>query len=263
MSSDTSAVIVIRMIRSSTVRTTRHRAPRTVQDRPRNVRKNKDRAASSKEMGPLPQTPPAPADHLSYNNAEGDNFLSYLEAGPSSKESSLTLMADSRSVMPGTEPHMITLLIEDRRHGTDQLAYRSQRVLRQREQTHSGPFLDQSGYETDQFSPSVVHARHRLSNGCSSDRKLSSQLQPSPTPMGGSQRIHDEVASFLEDMFMKDCLDSNEFSRDRTHMGSLSNAALLRIYWFAQGRLETWVRSRLPKHLNDKEVEIGHVLGAL
>ncbi|KAN0105726.1 hypothetical protein V8E52_010738 [Russula decolorans] len=101
MSSDTSAVIVIR---SSTVRTTRHRAPRTVQDRPRNVQKNKDRAASSKEMGPLPQIPPAPADHLSYNHAEGDDFLSYLEAGPSSKESSLTLMADSRSVTPGTKP---------------------------------------------------------------------------------------------------------------------------------------------------------------
>jgi hypothetical protein len=74
--------------------------------------------------------------------------------------------------------------------------------------------------------------------------------------MEGSQRIHDKVASFLEDMFMKDTLDSNEFSRDRTHVGSLSNAALLRIYWFAQGRLETWVRSRLPKHLNNKKVGI-------
>ena len=31
-------------------------------------------------------------------------------------------MADSRSVTPGTKPRMITLLIEDRRHGTDELA---------------------------------------------------------------------------------------------------------------------------------------------
>jgi hypothetical protein len=43
----------------------------------------------------------------------------------------------------------------------------------------------------------------------------------------------------------------------RAHtVGSLSNVVLLRIYWFAQGRLETWVRSRLPKHLNGKKVEI-------
>jgi len=32
-----------------------------------------------------------------------------------SKESSLALMADSRSVTPGTKPLMVTLLIEDRR----------------------------------------------------------------------------------------------------------------------------------------------------
>jgi hypothetical protein len=31
-------------------------------------------------------------------------------------------MADSRSVRAGTKRHMITLLIEDRRHGTDELA---------------------------------------------------------------------------------------------------------------------------------------------
>jgi hypothetical protein len=31
-------------------------------------------------------------------------------------------MADSRSVTPGTKRRMITLLIEDRRHGTDELA---------------------------------------------------------------------------------------------------------------------------------------------
>jgi len=31
-----------------------------VQDRPRNVQKNKSRSASSKEVGSLPQAPPAP-----------------------------------------------------------------------------------------------------------------------------------------------------------------------------------------------------------
>ena len=55
---------------------------------------------------------------------------------------------------------------------------------------------------------------------------------------------------------MKVTLDSNEFSRDHTHVGSLSNAALLRIYWFAQGRLETWVGSRLLNLLNNMKVEI-------
>ena len=37
---------------------------------------------------------------------------------------------------------------------------------------------------------------------------------------------------------------------------TISNAALLRIYWLAQGRLETWVGSGLPKHLNNKKVEV-------
>jgi hypothetical protein len=121
-----------------------------VQDRPRNLQKNKNRPASSKEVGPLLQAPPALADHLSYDHAEGDNFPSYSQAGPSgasdisceggqslsppqvivnhyptssrtttSKESSLALMADWRLVTPGTWLRMITLLIEDRRHGTE------------------------------------------------------------------------------------------------------------------------------------------------
>jgi len=150
--------------------------------------------------------------------------------------------------------------------------YRSQRVQQRREQTHSGSFLDRSGYETDpdQPSPSVARARPGPSSGSntaqgssSSDRKMSSLLQPPPTPMEGPQRKHDNVVSFLQDKFMEDTLDWNEFSRDCAHVGSLSNAALLRIYWFAQGLLEIWVGSRLPKHLNNKKVEIGHVLDAL
>ena len=134
-------------------------------------------------------------------------------------------------------------------------AYRPQRIQQRREQTHSGSFLDRSGHETDQPSSSVVRARPRPSDECSSDRKMSSLLQPPPAPMEGSQCMHDKVASFLQDKFIEDALEWNEFSRDCAHVGSLSNVALLRMYWFAQGRLETWVGSRLPKHLN-KKVEI-------
>ena len=112
------------------------------------MQKNKNRAATSKEVCSLPQAPPAQADHLSYD--DGDYFPSYFEVEPSgasdtachgeggqslsppqatasartttSKESSLALMADSRSVTPGTKTRLITLLIEDRHHGTDELA---------------------------------------------------------------------------------------------------------------------------------------------
>jgi hypothetical protein len=72
--------------------------------------------------------------------------------------------------------------------------------------------------------------------------------------------VHDKVVSFLQDNFMEDASHWNEFTRDRAHVGSLSNAALLRVYWFAQGRLDTWVGSRLPKHINYKKVEIVSVL---
>ena len=134
-------------------------------------------------------------------------------------------------------------------------AYRPQRVQQRREQSHSGPFLDRSEHETDQPSPSVVRSRPEPLDGCSSYRKMSSLLQPPPAPMESSQCMHDRMASFLQVRFMEDVLEWNEFFRDRAQIGSLSNAALLRVYWFAQGRLETWVGSRLPKHLN-KKVEI-------
>ncbi len=140
--------------------------------------------------------------------------------------------------------------------------YRPQRVQRQREQTHSGSCLDRSGCDTDQPSPSVVRARLSSSStaaaqsSSSSDRKMSSLLQPPPTPMESPQRMHDKAVSFLRDKFMEDTLDWNEFARDRAHVGSLSNVGLLRIYWFAQGRMDTWVGSRLPKHVNYKKVEI-------
>ena len=142
------------------------------------------------------------------------------------------------------------------------VVYRSQRAQQRRDQTHSGSRLDRSGYETDQLSPSVARARPSSGStaaaqcSSSSDRGMSSLLQPPPTPAEGSQRMHDKVVSFLQDKFVEDTLDWNEFTRDRAHVGSLSNAVLLRKYWFAQGRLDTWVGSRLPKHLNYKKVEI-------
>jgi hypothetical protein len=68
--------------------------------------------------------------------------------------------------------------------------------------------------------------------------------------------MHDKIVSFLQDNFMEGASHWNGFTRDRTRVGSLSNVALLRVYWFAQGRLDTCVGSRLPKHLNNKKVEI-------
>jgi hypothetical protein len=41
-----------------------HEPESAMQDRPRNVQKNKNRATSSKEVGPLLQPPPAPADRV-------------------------------------------------------------------------------------------------------------------------------------------------------------------------------------------------------
>ena len=127
--------------------------------------------------------------------------------------------------------------------------------------THSASLLESSGYETDQCSPSVARVRPGPSGRSDADRKMSSLLQPPPAPMEGSQRKHDKVASFLQDTFMEDTLDWIEFSRGRAHVGSLSNAALLSAYWFAQGRLETWVGSRLPKHQNNMKMENVSCLG--
>ena len=134
-------------------------------------------------------------------------------------------------------------------------ACRSRRDQQGREQTYSGSFLDRPGDDTDQHSPSVVRARPGPSSGCSSRRNMIS-LQPPPAPIEGSQCVDDKVTSFLQDRFMEDTLGWNEFSRDRAHVGSLNNVALLTAYWFAQKRLESWVDSRLPKHLNYKIVGV-------
>ena len=139
-------------------------------------------------------------------------------------------------------------------------AYRGQRAQR-KDQIVSGSRMHVSGYETDQPTPSM---RSRLSSGVvmaaqeqqhqSSDRRVSSLLQPPPAPVEGSQRTHDKVVAFLQEKFMEGPSHWNEFARDRSQVGSLSNAALLRIYWFAQDRMDAWVGSRLPKHLNSKKV---------
>ena len=130
---------------------------------------------------------------------------------------------------------------------------------RRREQAYSGSRLERSGYETDQPLPSVrarQPSRMTPAQGSSDRSRTSSLLQPPPIPMESPQRMHDKAVSFLRDDFMKDTVHWNEFARDRAQVGSLSNVALLRIYWFAHGRVEAWVGSRLPKHLNHKKVEI-------
>jgi hypothetical protein len=96
----------------------------------------------------------------------------------------------------------------------------------------------------------AVQERHH-----GSDRRIRSLLQPPPTPFESAQRMHDKIVSFLQDNFMEDTAKWNEFTRDRAQIGSLSNVMLLGIYWFAQGRLDHWVGSSAPQHLNYK-VEI-------
>jgi hypothetical protein len=89
-----------------------------------------------------------------------------------------------------------------------------------------------------------------------SDRRIRSRLQPPPTPLESAQRMHDKVVSFLQDNFMQDTSNWNDFTRDRAQIGSLNNVMLLRVYWFAQRQLDHWVGSRAPQHLNYKKVEI-------
>ncbi|KAH9952977.1 hypothetical protein BC827DRAFT_197193 [Russula dissimulans] len=139
------------------------------------------------------------------------------------------------------------------------MARRGHRTQR-RDQVASGPRLHHSGYETDLPSSST---RSHLSSGVTAEeqrrgsvrRQSAKLLSPAP-PMEGSDRMHDKVVSFLREMFMEDNRDWKEFSREHARVGSLSNVALLRIYWFAQEQLDYWVGSRLPNHLNYKKVEI-------
>ena len=128
-----------------------------VQSRSRNVQQQRNRAGGLKDndVGGSLSPPAAPADNGNYDHAESYD-PSYYKAEPSSagntvrvggqslspppKESprpspsvvnhypgsarmtSPALKSSSRSETPGTKPRMVTLLIEDRRNGTDELA---------------------------------------------------------------------------------------------------------------------------------------------
>jgi hypothetical protein len=103
-------------------------------------------------------------------------------------------------------------------------AYRSPGVQQRSEQTHSGSFLDRSGYETGQSSPSVLRVRPGPSRGCSSDRKMSSLLQGGYPGLG---RI---------------------FSRPRARR-ILEQCGVVKdiLFWFAQGRCKVGSLAALPQ----------------
>jgi hypothetical protein len=85
-SNDTSAACCLRVVNSQNGPAPR--SPRTgicgAGSSPKRAeeQKNKNRGATSKEVGPLPYAPPAPADSLSFDHAEGDYFPSVLASRP-------------------------------------------------------------------------------------------------------------------------------------------------------------------------------------
>ncbi|KAI9442381.1 hypothetical protein H4582DRAFT_1277699 [Lactarius indigo] len=118
--------------------------------------------------------------------------------------------------------------------------------------------LHYAGYETDQ-PPSSVRPRpssRAQEKYYSPDRKVLSRLQLPPDPVESAHRIHDKVVSFLQDEFTRDASSWNEFSQNCAQTRSLSNAVLLKIYWYAQGRLDDWVGAWTPGHLHHKKVEM-------
>ncbi len=122
--------------------------------------------------------------------------------------------------------------------------------------------LHHAGYETDRPLSSV---RSRPSSRAQEqsygpDRKVRSRLQLPPDPVESAHRIHDKVVSFLQDEFMQDASSWNEFSQNCAQIRSLSNATLLKIYWYAQGRLDDWVGAWTPRHLHHKKVEMVRAL---
>lgn len=195
--------------------------------------------------------------HSLYDSSDGRNFPNIFDAptraGPTPHEHYPRPRKSRRS-----EP--ITPFDGGYMSDSPPAAYRGQRVQR-KEQIASGSRSHNAGYETDQPLSSVGARSSGGSNAAqeyhhSSDRRIRSTLLAPPAPLESAQRMHDKVISFLQDSFMQDASSWNEFSRDRAHVGSLSNVMLLRIYWFAQGRLDHWVGSRAPQHLNYKKVEI-------
>lgn len=135
-------------------------------------------------------------------------------------------------------------------------AYHGSKSLR-KDLGPSTSHLHHTGYETDQPLPSV---RSRLSSRAREqhhgpDRKVGSRLQLPPSPADNARRLHDKIVSFLQNEFMQDAPSWNEFSQNCTQIRSLSNAMLLKIYWYAQGRLDDWVGAWTPEHLQLKKVE--------
>ncbi|KAF8265797.1 hypothetical protein EI94DRAFT_1734555 [Lactarius quietus] len=143
-------------------------------------------------------------------------------------------------------------------------SYRGSKSLR-KDLGPSTSHLHHAGYETDQPLSSVrsrpLSRAQEVHHG--PDRKVGSRLQLPPNPAESASRIHDKIVSFLQDAFMRDAPSWNEFSESCAQIMSLSNAMLLKIYWYAQGRLDDWVGASTPDHLHYKKVEIKHVLGAL
>ena len=123
---------------------------------------------------------------------------------------------------------------------------------------------DHKGARKRKREPSLSHMQLGTPESCKLPNAIDSpatarSLSTSHDHYGrtSKSRRNDSISSF-DSGYVSD-LDTvywNEFARDRAQVGSLSNVALLRIYWFAHGRVEAWVGSRLPKHLNHKKVEI-------
>lgn len=136
-------------------------------------------------------------------------------------------------------------------------AYRGSKSLR-KDLGPSASHLHHAGYETDQPLSSV---RSRLSSRAREqhhgpDRNVGSRLQLPPSPADNARRLHDKIVSFLQNEFMQDAPSWNEFSQNCAQIRSLSNAMLLKIYWYAQGRLDDWVGASTPEYLQHKKVEI-------
>jgi hypothetical protein len=134
--------------------------------------------------------------------------------------------------------------------------YRGPKSLR-KDPGPSTSHLHHAGYETDR-PPSSVRSRpssRAQEQYHGPDRKVRSRLQLPPNPVESTHRIHDKVVSFLQGEFMRDASGWNEFSPNCTQIRSLSNAILLKIYWYAQGRLDDWVGAWTPEYLHHKKVE--------
>ena len=189
---------------------------------------------------------------LVYHSQEGDNF------GHASEVSGQAMSSPNERPRKSRRNGSISLVNDGYLSDSPPGAYRGSNSMRKGLGT-STSHLDHAGYETDQTPSSV---RSRPSNSAQDqyygpDRKVRSRLQLPPDPVESTHRIHDKVVSFLQDEFMRDAPSWNEFSQNCAQIRSLSNAVLLKVYWYAQGRLDDWVGAWTPEHLqHHKKVEI-------